>query len=196
MGCFTGTGGFNLSNQSDWVQICEDVQERLLKITPLTVKSAKVLRGEILKSLIAACDDKFLKTESYEIHNLLKISPSKDKGIIEITGGKRNFKRLKEISHFERCDGCWFDFAILVNENIKPAEIIAFDFEIRFLENNPTKFLRFDLNLPEHNNDDRGKRFHLHPGNDDLMIHASPLSPLEILHLFLYDLKTPKSPRS
>ncbi|MFN7203781.1 MAG: hypothetical protein ACK5VD_16545, partial [Aphanizomenon sp.] len=26
-------------------------------------------------------------------------------------------------------DGCWFDFAILVDENIKPAEIIAFDFE-------------------------------------------------------------------
>jgi hypothetical protein len=92
-------------------------------------------------------------------------------------------------------DGCWFDFAILVDENIKPAEIIAFDFEIRFLEDNPTKFLRFDLNLPEHNNDNQGKRFHLHPGNNDLMIHASPMSPLEILHLFLYDLKMPERPR-
>ena len=119
-----------------------------------------------------------------------------NKCIIEITGGGKNQKRLREIPHFKRFDGCWFDFAILVNENIKPAEIIAFDFEIRFLENNPTKFLRFDLNLPEHNNDNQGKRFHLHPGNDDLMIHASPLSPLEILHLFLYDLKTPESPRS
>ncbi|MBD2131714.1 hypothetical protein H6F47_04410 [Sphaerospermopsis sp. FACHB-1094] len=185
-----------MSNQSDWVQICEDVQARLLKITPLTVKSAKVLRSEILKSLIAARDDKFLKTESHQIHNLLKKTPSKDKGIIEITGGKRNFDRIREIPHFERCDGCWFDFAILVDENIKPAEIIAFDFEIRFLENNPTKFLRFDLNLPEHNNDDKGKRFHIHPGNDDLMIHASPMSPLEILHLFLYDLKIPERPRS
>jgi hypothetical protein len=76
MACFAGTGGFNLSNQSDWVQICENVQERLLKITPLTVKSAKVLRSEILKSLIAARDDKFLKTEYYEIHNLLKNTPS------------------------------------------------------------------------------------------------------------------------
>ncbi|MBD2294527.1 hypothetical protein H6G06_13835 [Anabaena sphaerica FACHB-251] len=185
-----------MSSKSDWVQICEDVQERILKITPLTVKSAKMLRGEILKSLIAARDDKFLKTEFHQIHNLLKITPSKDKGIIEITGGQRNFNRIKETPHFERCDGCWFDFAILVNENIKPAEIIAFNFEIRFLEDNPTKFLRFDLNLPEHNNEDKGKRFHLHPGNDDLMVHASPMSPLEILHLFLYDLKIPERPRT
>jgi hypothetical protein len=194
MACASGKGRFNLSSKSDWDQICEDVQERLLKTTPLTEKSAKVLWSKLLKSLTAACDDKLLKTEHHEIRGLLKMT-STDKGIIEITGGQRNFKRLKEIPHFKRFDGCWFDFAILVNENIKPAEIIAFDFEIRFLEDNPTKFLRFDLNPPEHNNDDKGKRFHIHPGNDDLMVHASPMSPLEILHLFLYDLKIPERPR-
>ena len=41
----------------------------------------------------------------------------------------------------------------------------------------------------------QGKRFHLHPGSDDLMVHASPMSPMEILHLFLYDLDIPKNPR-
>lgn len=81
-----------------------------------------------------------------------------------------------------------------MNENIKPAEIITSDFEIRFLEENPTKSLRFDLNRLEHNHEDKRKRFHIHPGNDDLMIHASPMSPLEILHLFLYDLKKPERP--
>jgi hypothetical protein len=196
MACPYGKGRFNLSSKDDWEQICEDVQARLLEKTPLTVKSANFLRSEILRCLTKACDDKLLNKEYYsKIHELLKKTP-KSKGLIEITGGQRNFKRLKKIPHFERFDGCWFDFAILVNENIKPAEIIAFDFEIRFLEDNPTKFLRFDLNLPEHNNDDNGKRFHLHPGNDDLMIHASPMSPLEILHLFLYDLKMPERPRS
>jgi hypothetical protein len=195
MACFTGTGGFNLSNQSDWVQICEDVQARLLETTPLTVESANILRTKIFQCLTTASNEGILKTKLNEIYKLLKITKP-TKGIIEITGGQRNFNRIKEIPHFERCDGCWFDFAILVDENIKPAEIIAFDFEIRFLENNPTKFLRFDLNLPEHNNDDKGKRFHIHPGNDDLMIHASPMSPLEILHLFLYDLKIPERPRS
>jgi hypothetical protein len=196
MACPSGKGRFNLSSKSNWEQICENVQARLLEKTPLTVKSANFLRSEILRCLTKACDDKLLNKEYYsKIHELLKKTP-KSKGLIEITGGQRNFKRLKEIPHFERFDGCWFDFAILVDENIKPAEIIAFDFEIRFLEDNPTKFLRFDLNLPEHNNDNQRKRFHLHPGNDDLMIHASPMSPLEILHLFLYDLKMPERPRS
>jgi hypothetical protein len=194
MACTSGKGRFNLSSKSDWEQICEDVQARLLEKTPLTVKSANFLRSEIFQCLTTASNNGLLNTKLNEIYKLLKITKP-TKGIIEITGGQRNFKRLKEIPHFERFDSCWFDFAILVNENIKPAEIIAFDFEIRFLEYNPTKFLRFDLNLPEHNNDDQGKRFHLHPGNDDLMIHASPMSPLEILHLFLYDLQIPERPR-
>jgi hypothetical protein len=194
MACPYGKGRFNLSSKNDWEQICHQVQERLL-ITPLEVKSAKLLRSEFLKCLTAACDDKFLKTEHHEIRGLLKMTKV-NKGIIEITGGGKNQKRLREIPHFKRFDGCWFDFAITVDQTIKPAKVIAFDFEIRFSEDNPTKFLRFDLNPPKHNNDDQGKRFHLHPGNDDLMIHASPMSPLEILHLFLYDLKMPERPRS
>ncbi len=194
MACTSGKGRFNLSSKSDWDQICEDVQERLLEKTDLTVKSANFLRSQIFQCLTTASNDGLLNTKLNEIYKLLKITKP-TKGIIEITGGQRNFTRLKEIPHFERFDGCWFDFAILVDENIKPAEIIGFNFEIRFLEDNPTKFLRFDLNLPEHNNEDKGKRFHLHPGNDDLMVHASPMSPLEILHLFLYDLKMPERPR-
>ncbi|MFN7523286.1 MAG: hypothetical protein ACK5RD_09050 [Aphanizomenon sp.] len=181
-------------SKSDWVQICEDVQERLLKTTPLTVKSANFLRGEIFHCLTTASNNSLLNTKINEIYKLLKITKP-TKGMIEITGGGKNQKRLKEIPHFERFDGCWFDFAITVSEDIEPAEIIAFNFEIRFLEDNPTKFLRFDLSLPGHNNDDQGKRFHLHPGNDNIKIHASPMSPLEILHLFLYDLKMPKRPR-
>jgi hypothetical protein len=194
MACPYGKGRFNLSSKDYWEKICHEVQERLL-ITPLEVKSAKLLRSEFLKCLTAAWNDGFLETESHEIRGLLKMT-STDKGIIEITGGQKNFNRLKEIPHFKRFDGCWFDFAITVDQTIKPAKVIAFNFEIRFSEDNPTKFLRFDLNRPKHNNDDQGKRFHLHPGNDDLMIHASPMSPLEILHLFLYDLKMPERPRS
>jgi hypothetical protein len=184
-----------LNIKSDWKQICDQVQERLLKAAPITVPTAKVLRTELFKCLNTACNEGRLKTKLNEIHKLLKIT-SPSKGIIEITGGERNFKRRKEIPHFERCDGCWFDFAILVNEEYKPAEIIGFNFEIRFLDDNPIKFLRFDLNLPGHDNQDRGIRFHMHPGSDDLMIHSPPMSPLEILHLFLYDLDIPQNPRA
>jgi hypothetical protein len=183
-----------LNSKSDWEKISDQVQERLLKAAPMTVANAKILRTEIFKCLNTAYNEGRLKTKLHEIHKLLKITPP-SKGIIAITGGEKNFDRCKDIPHFERCDGCWFDFAISVNENYKPAEIISFDFEIRFLDDNPIRFLRFDLNPPGHDNQERGIRFHMHPGSDDLMIHSPPMSPLEILHLFLYDLNIPERPR-
>jgi len=45
-------------------------------------------------------------------------------------------------------------------------------------------------------NDERNIRFHLHPSNDDIMIHSPPMSPLEILHMFLYGLNIRDKPRS
>jgi hypothetical protein len=75
-------------------------------------------------------------------------------------------------------------------------EAIGFNFEIRFPDQVPVRFLRFDLNLPEHNNEDRGVRSHIHPGNDDFMLNAPPMSPIEILHLFLYGLTIPAKQRS
>ncbi|OBQ24214.1 MAG: hypothetical protein AN488_02335 [Anabaena sp. WA113] len=196
MACTSGKGRFNLSSKNDWEQICHEVQERLL-ITPLEVKSAKTLWAELLKCLIAASDDGFLETEHHKFHNLLKMKEDdENKGMIIITGGKKNQKRRKEVPHFERFDGCWFDFAITVDEKTKPAKVIAFNFEIRFLDDNPIGFLRFDLNPPGHNNEKRGIRFHIHLSSDNVKVHSPPMSPLEILHLFLYDLKMPERPRS
>lgn len=74
---------------------------------------------------------------------------------------------------------------ILIDESQKFIEILGFNFEIRFPENYSVQFLRFDLNLPNHRNEERGMRFHIHPGHDDFMIPSPPLSPLEILFLFL-----------
>jgi hypothetical protein len=149
--------------------------------------------------LNTANSDRILKTKLSEIYQFLKKTPS-EKNRVLITGGRKdgkaNFKRNKDFPHFERVDGCWFDFIILVNDNGKEAEIIGFDFEIRFPEDHQVKFIRFDLNLPNHNNEERGMRFHLHPGSDDLMIHSPPMSPLEILHLFLYGLPLREKPRS
>lgn len=99
---------------------------------------------------------------------------------------KRNQERSKDVPHFERSDGCWFDFSILVDESQKPAEIVGFGFEMRFPDRDAVEFLRFDFNLPNHDNDDRGMRFHVHPGSDDFAIHSPPIAPLEILQLFLY----------
>lgn len=183
-----------MSGSETWQTMCDEIQHRSIKSTPLTVSKAKELRTQIFKCLNTACGERILKNKLQEIHKLLKMVP--DKGMTAIVGGERNFKRRKEIPHFERGDGCWFDFSILVDEALEPAEIVGFDFEIRFPENSQVEFLRFDLNLPNHDNEERGMRFHIHPGSDDFMIHSSPMSPLEILHLFLYGLPIPEKPRS
>lgn len=187
-----------MSGKNDWEQICDKVQHRLAEATPVTVKGAKALWAEILKCLTNAHNEGVLSTKLHEIRKLLKLEKSAQhgKGVFEILGGQRNFKRSRDVPHFERFDKCWFDFAILVDETTKPAEIIGFNFEIRFPDESPVRFVRFDLNLPGHDNEERSIRFHMHPGSDDFMIHSPPMSPLEILHLFLYGLPISEKPRS
>lgn len=186
-----------MKDSDNWQKICEEIQDRVWKATPTTIRSAKILRTKILKCLTTAHNQGKLKTNISEIHNLLKLSKSEKNGknTWEITGGQRNFKRLREIPHFEKYDRSWFDFAILIDETPKPSAIIGFNFEMRFPDGYPTRFIRYDLNLPSHNNEKRGMRFHLHPGSDDFMIHSPPMSPLEILNLFLYELEVPQRPR-
>lgn len=188
-----------MNDKSTWREYCDKIQSRTWEVVPPTsIAKAKHLRTQILKCLTQASNEKVLATKLHEIHSLLKLAESEQDGanLYEILGGQRNFKRLLDVSHFKRADGCWFDFSILIDQKAKNIEIIAFDFEIRFPEKMPVSFLRFDLNPPGHGNDDRGMRFHLHPGSDDLMIHSPPMSPLEILNLFLYGLPIPDQPRS
>jgi len=180
----------------------KEIQQRSFESAPLTVLNAKELRGKLFKCLNKASDDRVLKTKLSEINKFLKMTPSSpNKGKVTIVGGgredgKRNQKRSRDVPYFERADGCWFDFSILINELPKPAEVIGFSFEIRFPDDYQVRYLRYDLNLPNHDNEERGMRFHLHPGSDDFMIHSPPMSPLEILHLFLYGLPIPEKPRS
>ena len=188
-----------LSDKNSWEKICIEIQERSQSNTPLEVKNAKVLRTQILKCLTSASDEKVLVSKQNEIHKLLKFrSPSETgkKGYSEIMGGAKNFKRNPELPHFKLQNGCWFDFTITVDETTNPAQIIGFDFEIRFPKDFSTSFLRIDLNLPDHGNEARNLRFHLHPSHDDIMIHSPPMSPLEILHMFLYGIQIPDKQRS
>ncbi|MFN7716444.1 MAG: hypothetical protein ACK5QS_13330 [Pseudanabaenaceae cyanobacterium] len=190
-----------MSDKNSWQKICADVQERSLSNTSLNVKNAKILRAEILKCLTLASDERIVLNRLDQINKLLKLRPSSvipQKGYSEIMGGDKNQKREFHVPHFKLNNGCWFDFAITIDETCKPAQIIGFDFEIRFPQREgETKvpFLRIDLNLPDHNNDQRDIRFHLHPSNDDIMIHSPPMSPLEILHMFLYGINIPDKPR-
>jgi hypothetical protein len=182
-----------------WLKYSQEIQQRSLQTCSLKVNNAKELRTQIFKILSQAHNEGVLNTKLAAIYGLLKMSTQNQQQVVILGGlekvGTKNFKRSKDIPHFTRVDGCWFDFAITIDESRKPAEIIGFDFEIRFPESVPIQFVRFDLNLPGHDNQADGLRFHLHPSSDDFMIHSPPMSPVEILHLFLYGLEIPEKMR-
>jgi hypothetical protein len=183
-----------LDGKSQWLEYSQKIQQRSLGTLSLHLGSARELRTKIFKILNHGHNDRILDNKMNKIQSLLKIT-TKSSNLIEITGGQRNFKRRREIPHFSRHDGCWFDFSILISEETKKAEVIGFDFELRFPEQISTPFIRFDLNPPGHNNQEDGLRFHVHPGHDDFQIHSPVMNPLEILHLFLYGFKIPEKLR-
>jgi len=190
-----------LKNNQNWQTLSQAIQDRLLSNTPLEVESAKVLFGDVKKCLQEAHDNGYLTSAPQTIYSAVKLDRNpKDKKnpFFTIQAGPipKNFKRDKSQLHFERKDGGWFDFSIIIDERKSPPQVIGYDFELRLPETHKIEFIRFDLNLPDHDNENHGMRFHLHPGHDDLMIHGSPMNPLEILHLFLYDLYLTDKPRA
>jgi hypothetical protein len=185
-----------LGADNDWIKMCMDIESRSIQIAKLEVPNAKLLHGQLLQIFNIARNKKILLTDQPSVRKLLKIKKGSAEDEIEIIGGERNFKRRKDLPYFERRDGCWFDFAITLKQTKKSAEVIGFNFEIRFPDNVPVKFLRFDFNLPEHNNEEKGMRFHIHPGYDDFMVNAPPMSPIEILNLFLYGFDIPAKQRN
>lgn len=169
--------------------------------------TAKELRQEIFKCLWSASDEQALRSSPQQIQKLLKLTPSKDgqSHTHLITGGMieraKDFRReLTAQDLFERQDGALIGFSLtLKEETTRKLTLLAYDFEIRFLdENSAPCFLRFDLNPPAHSNADVGMRCHFHPGNDDLQAHAPLMVPVEILDLFIYGLRprNPDKPRA
>lgn len=108
---------------------------------------------------------------------------------IAIVGGDKNFGRSAELKHFRRRDGAWFDFSLTLRESTGTLELLAYDFEIRLPPGYGAPFVRFDLNLPEHRNEERELRSHAHFGSDDLLVPAPVMKPDELLKLFIYGLQ-------
>jgi hypothetical protein len=190
-----------LNSKDTWAKTRQIVQIRQLEALPnFRVKSAKVLWATVFQLLNMASDEGILAATQTELRGLIKLTPQPKQGknvtAVMVGAATKNFKRDPAQPHIRRQDGSWFDFSILVDETQKPADIIGFDFEMRFPEGFPVDFLRYDLNTPGHNNQDDGLRFHIHPGSDDLMIHSAPIEPIEILQQFLYGLPIPTKPRA
>ncbi|TMQ04604.1 MAG: hypothetical protein E6J90_51025 [Deltaproteobacteria bacterium] len=86
-----------------------------------------------------------------------------------------------------RADGGVVHFAMtLLERDARNVEVLAYGFEVYFPSHDPIAFVRFDLNVRGHGNDEVGLRSHVHPGNDDLQLPSPVLAPLEALLLVLY----------
>jgi hypothetical protein len=166
---------------------------------------AKDLHRNLRNTLVRASNTGKLLTSPSRIHQLVRLLPEPPSQIAQdlhqlelrdgaccIVGGEKNQGRDRDIAHLARDDGAWFDFTLTVREHGKQLELVAYDFEIRFPPGMGAPFLRFDLNLPEHHNEARELRSHLHPGSDDVLAPAPLMSPLELLTLFVDGLRWPE----
>ncbi|MRG94771.1 hypothetical protein [Polyangium spumosum] len=102
-----------------------------------------------------------------------------------VLGSEKNQCRDRALPHIERSDGAWFDFTITVRKGKGALELLAYDFELRLPPGMGAPFLRFDLNLPAHRNEERELRCHLHPGSDDILVPAPLMRPAELLALLI-----------
>jgi len=143
---------------------------------------AVALYREMQSYLIKASDRKLIKEPHHEIYSLLKLTELSG-GLFGLSvGDVRNFKRDPQLPHFTRSDGGWFDFQLLVREDSSGLEIVAYDFELRLVENRQVSFLRFDVNLRAH--------LHLNSDDDGMAVPAPILTPFEIFDIFIHSVRS------
>jgi hypothetical protein len=165
--------------------------------------TAAALGRELRNALIQASNTGALRSSPAEIFQLIQVLAEPPPMVAEqlrerkllrdaycIVGGEKNQRRDPGLAHFVRDDGAWFDFSITVRQRAA-LELLAYNFEIRFPSAMGSPFLRFDLNLPEHRNEHRELRSHLHVGSDDLYVPAPMMSPAELLGLLAHELRRP-----
>jgi len=183
--------------------------QRLLRLQARICDQPLLLEGDentllrALRNILRrASDERLLRNPPHEVFSLVKrtaLPPDAAaiRGAVAIAGGEKNQHRSRDKKHFERADGAWFDFTITVARADGPAlELLAYDFELRLPDGlQPPPWLRFDLNLPGHDNEEDGLRSHLHPGNDDLQAPAPLMYPLELLDLFIHGFHGRSKPR-
>lgn len=127
--------------------------------------------------------------------------------LIVVWGGVEiNRERDPSKEHFRRSDGAWFDFHVHLRhyDGERAAqrgllELVGYGYELRFPAEAgcDVRWIRFDLNHPGHENDERNVRAHFHPGDEDLQAPSAVLQPDEAIELLLSDLlQLPQKRRS
>ncbi len=189
----------------------DDLQRHTIGRTLVLPTSARELWGDLRRTLLNASNQSRVLTSPSDIYKNVLLLAEPPPSVLRslqarnlhvgaycIVGGDKNQARDPAIPHLKRHDGAWFDFSITVRERDRGLELLAYDFEIRLLPGMGTSFLRFDLNLPDHRNQARELRCHMHPGCDDLLLPAPLMTPSEVLGLFIDGARLPadRDPRA
>jgi hypothetical protein len=166
------------------------LQQRICEVQPPLPQSIRALHQEVQALLREACEHRLLRNPMQDVFRLVRLK--RDGVHWQLTGGEKDFRRDRSSPCFERADGAWFDFAMTVREERRGILLLAYNFEVRFPDGTP-RFLRYELNLPGHDNEGLGLRAHCHPGHDDIQAPAPLLGPLELLDVFIHGL-LPRDP--
>jgi hypothetical protein len=179
------------------------LQKRILDAgpSPGDVTAEAVLQS-IRKALRDAYDDDFLETPPEKIYAFVpKLTMKGDKAMITggLVEGKKPFARSSDQARIKRSDGAWLHFTLTLRcsasgkkDNVE--ELWAYDFELVFPDEHSPSFVRFDLNEPGHENENREIRSHMHPANDDLLVPAPVMTPEELLDILVRRLRHSRGP--
>lgn len=189
-----------------WKDLQQPLLERCDRIE--MHEGAKALYSKLKRRLITAATEGVLKHGHGSVANLLNYIPAPHRNDLPhgmaleegwkyslILGGEKVMRQENSGRQFERDDEAWFHFAITLREKKRQAlELVAYNFEIVFPgEHRGPRFVRFDLNPPDHQNTQRDMRSHMHPGIDEESLQgqvpAPVLDPTEALELFVNHLR-------
>lgn len=173
-------------------QLRSKLQARIRDGTPdFEDITAEQLWRELKSALFSAYNDGLLDTPHPKIHEYVP-RPIVDGRKVMICGGLvdgcKPFKRTPDQIRILRSDGAWLHFTLTLEcsrAGKKIETLWAYDFELVFPDGHHPPFVRFDLNEPDHENEDREIRSHMHPGNDDLLVPAPVMSPEELLDVLI-----------
>lgn len=125
------------------------------------------------------------------VHRQLDAVPTPHARYVLLGGGvpkATDFNRKEDTPRFRRDDGASFLFRVIVEERGRndAVVVLAYGAELWLPETSVPPWIRFDLNLPGHANDDAGHRSHMHPGTEAWSIPAPLFSPFELLDLMIH----------
>lgn len=130
------------------------------------------------------------------LYERLKLDPTEHppKQVVSIVGGQKDYKDDARSLHFLRDDNARFNFSLTLHLHPKQGMVLlAYDFELRLADIDALSFVRFDLNPPANCRPDKMRcHLHLNQNDDGLSVPAPLLHPVELLSLFIDDLRQGK----